>query len=134
MPDAEGKAAHLQMIQGVISRMASNSFSLKTLSVTFTAAVLAYLGAVATASRLVPVAAGLGVIIFWWLDAQYLRLEKLFRALYDCVREKQTTDYSMDTKPFNRSIRPTWCVAFSWSVVWLYLLLLVVLVLLVFTR
>ena len=44
--DTERRIAHLAMIQTVISRMASNSFALKTLSVTLVAGVLALADAV----------------------------------------------------------------------------------------
>ncbi len=42
----ERQIAHLAMIQAVIARMASNSFALKTLTVTLCAGVIALVGAV----------------------------------------------------------------------------------------
>jgi hypothetical protein len=42
---SDQQIAHLGMIQGVINRMASNSFALKALAVTIAAAILAIAGA-----------------------------------------------------------------------------------------
>lgn len=82
--DRADRVAHLQMAQGVISRMGQNAFNAKTWSVTVAAAVFALSpdGKHPCASTwlvLVPLGA------FWWLDAYYLRQERLFRALYDAV-------------------------------------------------
>src|SRR5215469_5515732 len=85
MTDQE-KAAHLPMIQGVITRMAFNCFSLKTLAVTLTAAAIAYYGAIANASWLVAAGVWGALFVLWLLDAKYLQLERLFRKLYDAVR------------------------------------------------
>ncbi|MGI9406405.1 MAG: hypothetical protein ACR2O4_08545, partial [Hyphomicrobiaceae bacterium] len=51
--------AHLGMIQNVITRMAGNSFSLKTLSVTLVTAVIALIGAIDNPKPLYIAAAGL---------------------------------------------------------------------------
>ena len=95
--------------------MAANSFSLKTLSVTFSIAIVAYYGAVPHASKIIAVGAGFAIFVFWLLDAQYLRLERLFRALYDAVRLGKTTDlYSMDIGPYQAKVDPLRLVAISW--------------------
>jgi len=84
--DEAVRIAHLQMIQGVITRMNANSFGLKTAAVTLVAALVAYYGAVPNASLIVGLGGVIVIAVFWGLDAQYLRWEKLFRALYDHVR------------------------------------------------
>jgi hypothetical protein len=90
--------SHLAMIQGVINRMGQNSFSLKGWAVT----VAAGLFALAAATDVNPwscAAALLAVLTFWFLDAFYLRQERMFRALFDQVRRDLSgeTDYEMDT-------------------------------------
>jgi SLOG cluster2 len=100
---AGNKDSHLQMIQGVINRMGQNSFSLKGWAVTVTAGLFAL---AATGSR--PKAALLALpslLVFWLLDAYYLRQEHLFRALFDEVRRTPSpgTDYSMATGDFEVS-------------------------------
>lgn len=126
---------HLQMIQGVITRMASNSFSLKTVSVTLTAAVIAYYGALSGAKWTVAAGGGAAIAIFWLLDAMYLRLERQFRKLYDAACEdKVTKPFSMNFVPFAGDVPSVLRIALSWSVVWLYLVQMLLLATLVWVR
>ncbi|MGA8574352.1 MAG: hypothetical protein WB609_01535 [Candidatus Cybelea sp.] len=111
---------HLQMIVDVVARMASNSFSLKTLAVAFVAGFLAYLGARPHPPAAVFYGVAMSVAVFWLLDAQYLRLERIFRSLYDKVRTQTSTDYSMDVTEAGQKVASLSRIAFSWSVVWLY--------------
>lgn len=97
--EREDKRKHLEMIQAVINRLASNSFSVKTWAVTLVAALVA-LGAQGskwgyTLLALIPGFA------FWGLDAYFLREERRFRKLYDTVRVQEKTDYSMDVSRFS---------------------------------
>lgn len=95
----EGKLKYLEMIQGIINRMASNSFLLKGWTVTLVSGILALsdenLGEKGLFILLLP------VIIFWGLDSYYLQQERLYRALYDKVRLLPETevDYSMKASP-----------------------------------
>src|SRR6266481_8112352 len=80
----EGRKDHLQMIQGIIDRMAQNSFQLKGWMVTLAAALEVFLkGEARPAWLFVP---SLPVIAFWLLYAWYLHRERLFRRLFDHVR------------------------------------------------
>ena len=109
----EGKIAHLQMIQAVVTRMAGNSFMIKGWSVTLVAALFA-LGA-ANTNGLFVYLAYFPVFMFWALDAYFLRQERLFRKLYDHVRRSQdrSADFSMNTQPFEENVDVTWSVAWS---------------------
>ena len=98
----DSKVAHLQMIQGVIARMASNSFLLKRWSVTLVAALFAL--AAANANVLFVYLACFPTFMFWALDAYFLRQERLFRRLYDEVRGTELVDFSMDTRPFEAEV------------------------------
>ena len=80
----ENKVAHLEMIQRVITRMASNSFLIKRWSVTLVAALFA-LTAV-NMNVLFTCLAFFPIFMFWALDAYFLRQDRLFRKLYDHVR------------------------------------------------
>lgn len=75
---------HLDFIQQVISRMASNEFLLKGWSVTLVTAVLA--AAASTRGPIVAWTATLPTLVFWSLDAYFLFLERCYRNLYDEVR------------------------------------------------
>lgn len=125
--------AHLGMIQGVINRMASNSLALKTLGVTIASAVIALSIGKDDASAFIPAIGLLPIIVFWVLDAKYLRLEKLYRKLYDHVRiGKETEPFSMKVSAFNEDVSSAIRLAFSWSVWWCYASVAIVLIVVIF--
>jgi hypothetical protein len=92
----EDKRKHLEMIQGVINRMASNSFLFKGWSVTIIAAISAF--AAKDNSPALMVIPALSTLLFWATDAYYLMLERAFRALYNEVISKNPSqiDYKMN--------------------------------------
>ena len=94
------KLKHLEMIQGVINRLASNSFRIKGWSVVVATAVLA-LGTRSESFEMVLVAL-VPVLVFWWLDGYYLSRENLFCDLYDRVRTSAETDFSMDVSDLRK--------------------------------
>lgn len=93
----EKKFKHLEMIQGIINRMAGNSFMLKGWAVTLVAGVYAL--ASNDTNKVYFLIAYVPIIIFWGLDAYYLRQERLYRKLYDKVRKQDENDidFSMNT-------------------------------------
>jgi hypothetical protein len=95
----DDKLNHLQMLQTVIARMAGNSFLLKGWSVTLVSALFAL--AADKSNHAFALLGFLPVLMFWALDGYFLRQERLFRALYDFVRQKDAgkIDFSMDTRP-----------------------------------
>ncbi len=124
----EAAIAHMSMIQGVITRLETNSFTLKALAMTLAAAVLAFFGSIECPNWIYPIAGCLPVMVFWLMDAQYLRLGRSFRHLYDAVRKGNIEDsFSMDYRPFIKDEQSTLRIAFSWSVIWFYLFILIVL-------
>lgn len=85
---------HLQMIQEVIKRMASSSFALKGWAVTLVAGIYALSGK--ENNPLYFLISFVPVVCFWLLDSYYLQQERLYRALYDKVRQTNAvTDFSM---------------------------------------
>ncbi len=103
----ESKLKHLELIQGVINRMASNSFRLKEWSVVLVSAIL-FLAAREDSGETALIAL-VPAVVFWGLDAYFLRQERLYRALYDHVRmlEPHKIDFSMKTDIFTGT-RLTW--------------------------
>jgi hypothetical protein len=91
---------HLEFIQAVIARMANNSFLLKGWSVTLAVTLLGL--AVRSSSPKFAALALVPPICFWAPDAYYLRQERLFRKLYDQVRQLSTTEWP-ETGQFNMS-------------------------------
>ena len=92
----ENKHKHLEMIQGVINRMANSSFLLKGWAVTLVAGIFAL--ASRDADKIYFLVAYVPIVAFWGLDAYYLRQECLYRKLYDKVRMKEENeiDFSMN--------------------------------------
>ncbi len=71
---------HLSLVQGVINRLAGNSFALKGWSVTLVSALLAL--AAKDADLWLVAVALLPALTFWGLDGYFLAQERLFRVLY----------------------------------------------------
>src|SRR5712691_4894633 len=92
----EDQRKHLEFLQGVISRMAGNSFLLRGWSVTLVAALFAL--AAKDADRSFVVISYFPCIMLWILDAYYLSQERKFRSLYDSVRSGANTDFNMSTE------------------------------------
>lgn len=117
----EAKYKHLEFIQGVVSRLASNSFRMKGWSVVLVAALLAVL---ARQGRIEFAPIGfVPVLVFWGLDGYFLWQERLFRALYDHVRRlsEADIDFSMNVGPFRQGRAQTWLGAtFSRTLVFFY--------------
>ncbi len=100
------------MIQGVINRMASNSFFLKGWSVILVSALFAL--AAKDSNIHFVLLAYFPALAFWILDGYFLQQERLFRKLYDRVRVKKNEDidFSMDTSVVKK-VKCWFCVCFS---------------------
>lgn len=106
MSDEQRVLEHLKMIQDVINRMAANSFRLRGWSVVLLGAWLVFAArttviSIAKKSEevvLLAVVVAIPFLLLFWLDGYYLWQERLFRRLYDDVRKKDTTGFSMDTR------------------------------------
>jgi hypothetical protein len=90
----EAELKHLEFIQGVIARLANNSFLLKGWSVTLVAAILALTvrdpGIYTIFLALFP------ALVFWGLDAFYLAQERHFREMHKDARTGKIEVLSMD--------------------------------------
>jgi hypothetical protein len=99
-PFDDARIKHLEFIQLSIARLANNSFLTKGWAVTVGGALYGF-----AVSHLNPWIALVGLmptLAFWWLDAYFLRAERLFRCLYDDVRDpgKAIEPFSMDVGPY----------------------------------
>lgn len=124
--------AHLQMIQAVIARMASNSFLIKGWTLTLVAAILAL--SIKDGPPTLVVLALLPAIGFWLLDSYYLRQERLFRKLYDRAQErgKDGVDFSMDASIFEEKVEGLVKTALSKTEGWFHGPIVLVVLLLAF--
>lgn len=94
MNGVEKKLKHLDMIQAVITRMNSNSFSLKGWAVTLVAGLFALSSK--DANKIYYLVTYIPIIVFWFLDAYYLKQERLYRKLYEKVRTVAEDDINFD--------------------------------------
>jgi hypothetical protein len=107
----ERKLKHLEFIQAVISRMATNSFLFKGWAITIAAALSAF-ATVETKTALLIIAV-ISTFMFWALDAYYLWLERGFIRLHNEVSLKNETeiDFSMSidkSRAVRRWIKTCW--------------------------
>lgn len=135
MSISDDKAADLQvkeleMIQAIINRLGSYGASLKNYCLTLVTAIC---GAAITLQR--PIVAALSllpILIFALLDAQYLRIERRFRGLFDQTAQRQWGSPPLFS--INLQAAPVigyWCVLVSWSILNFYLPLLIAVLLIV---
>ena len=119
----EQTVKHLELIQGVVNRLANNSFAFKAWAIVLVAAVFAF--AADDGDPIFLLVALIPALAFWGLDAYYLRQERLFRALYDAVRKGEAGagedgPFSMNTTPVGDRVASWWGVVCSQTIAWLY--------------
>lgn len=91
---SEGKIRYLEMIQGVVTRMESNSFFLKGGTVTLAAGVLA-LSSAGIHKKYVFIAF-VAIVVFWVLDSYYLSLQRKYRRLFNYIRVEESAQIDFD--------------------------------------
>ena len=89
------KMKHLELIQGIINRMASNSFMLKGWAVSLVSGI--FVLSSKDTDKLYFLVAYIPVIVFWFLDAYYILQERLYRSLYEKVQitDENSIDFSL---------------------------------------
>nr|VFK51797.1 MAG: hypothetical protein BECKTC1821D_GA0114238_11408 [Candidatus Kentron sp. TC] len=96
--DSEDRVVkHLEITQGVINRLANNSSLIKGWSMTILAAAMLFLARTdSSISSYLAFAFMVPVCGFWVLDGYFLWQERLFRGIYNDVRQQKDTDFKMD--------------------------------------
>lgn len=101
----EDKKEHLKMIENIITRMANNSFQLKSWTVSLITAILIFVDLKKQVCFIWIVF--IPIIVFWVLDAYYLQLERKYRKLYNSVQKdyvnktNKVSLFDMSTQKFN---------------------------------
>ncbi len=101
MSTNEKRLKHLELIQGVITRMGSNLFTLRGWMITLVVGLsVAFLEVGRNELQVILV---LVILIFWVHDAYFLSLERGYRCLYNKVRklDEDAIDFSMDISEFD---------------------------------
>lgn len=90
----EEKLKYLEFIQGIIDRLASNSFFAKGWTITIVSAILG-LAIDRELKDEVFYISFLPIMSFWVLDGYYLWQERLFRNTYDNVLRSRGSDFDL---------------------------------------
>src|SRR5690349_5128077 len=83
---ADLRVKQLEIVQGIVGRVASNEANLKNYCITLTTAICGF--AITLQRPLVTVSTIVPIIVFAFLDAQLLRVERRFRRLFDQLRQE----------------------------------------------
>jgi hypothetical protein len=109
----------IDLIQICINRMAQNSFFIKGWAISILAVVLSLSNDSAFSLKICIL---LLIVLgsFWWLDAYFLHIERLYRKLYEDVIEKRRQNnwdslYDLNSHRFRESVGSHWKVMFSAS-------------------
>ena len=129
----ENKRKHLELIQGVVNRLSTNSFLLKGWSVALVSAMFVLSSKDARPAFLF--LTYIPAIIFWGLDGYCLWQERLFRALYKHVRvmPDKDVDFCMSTGKITQSKGLRWFDSiFSMTLIMFYGALILAIILVMF--
>ena len=96
---------YFNSIQNIINRMAQNSFYIKAWTITIIAGILVLTFSIL---NIIIFGALLGISLFFWvLDSYYLKLERLFRRLYNQkVQEYNNEQKRKNMLLFDMNIKP----------------------------
>lgn len=109
----------IDIIQGIINRMARNSFLIKGWTVTLVVVALLLKG-----DKYHVVLAFIPLLIFWFLDSYFLWQERMYRKLYQWVIENRpkTNDnlFDMNALRFKDEVQSKPRIMFSITLGWFY--------------
>lgn len=118
----------LELIQSVISRMANNSFLVKGWAMTLVSALIALgkdvvlngQGGVYYLTAMLII-----VVPFWWLDAFFLKQERIFRKIYEkAIKDPDAENrirYDLNPRGQANEFGRVWKLMRADVVVWFYL-------------
>lgn len=123
MDGTEKVVKHLEMTQTVINRLGRNSFLLKSWSMTILVAAMVLITREELQDSYYVLILFLPIIGFWTLDGYFLWQERLFRKVYDDIREQTDTDFKMDLGKHKGQPNSSWISAiFSVTLIIFYLI------------
>ena len=93
------KLEHLKLIEAQIQRMADNSFKIKSWAITIIGSALIYWFKNSKNFE-IAILILLVTLMFWWIDAYYLNLERCYRKLYNHVLVSIEDKYTLDISKY----------------------------------
>ena len=122
MNSTEKVVEHLKMIQAVINRLGSNSFLVKSWSMTVIVAAMVLIAKQNIQNPYFVLVLILPALGFWILDGYFLWQERLFRQIYGEIRVQSDTDFEMNPMKHKNKPKCSWFSAiFSLTLVIFYI-------------
>lgn len=111
----------IDLVQACISRMAHNSFLLKGWAITLLVLILTF----SEKNKNPAIISLIPFISFWFLDAFFLRTEKMYREMYKWVLEKRrmedfSLEYDLNPHRFDKQVASYSQIMFSLTLRWFY--------------
>ena len=123
MNGIEKVVQHLEMTQAAINRLGRNSFLLKSWSMTIIVAAIVLITRENLQNSYFILTLFLPIVGFWILDGYFLWQERLFRNVYDEIRQQTDTDFKMDLGKHKDKPKCSWISAiFSVTLIIFYLI------------
>ena len=111
MNGTEKVVKHLEMTQAVINRLARNSFLIKSWSMIILVAAMVLIARENLQNPYFVLVLFLPIVGFWILDGYFLWQERLFRYVYDDIRQQTDTDFKMDIGKHKGKPKSSWISA-----------------------
>lgn len=107
----------IDIVQEIIKRMAFNSFMIKGWAITLVVVTLLLKGA-----KHQILIAFIPLLVFWFLDAYFLRQERMYRRLYDWVisNRLKTDEHLFDMNARRFKVQSKFRIMFSITLGWFY--------------
>ena len=112
MNGTEKVVEHLKMTQAVINRLGSNSFLVKSWSMTIIVAAMVLIAKQGIQTPYFVLVLILPALGFWILDGYFLWQERLFRQVYNEIRVQSDTDFEMNPTKHKNKPQCSWFSAF----------------------
>ena len=123
MNGTEKVVKHLEMTQGVINRLGSNSFLVKSWSMTVIVAAMVLIAKEDIQNPYFVLLLILPSVGFWILDGYFLWQERLFRQVYGEIRAQSDTDFDMNPMKHKNKPKCSWLSAiFSITLIMFYII------------
>lgn len=129
----EEKVKHLEFIQNIITRMNTNSFQIKGITITIVSTLLAiYASGKKPTFILIAI---FPLLLFWFLDAYYLTQERKFIGLYNDLlkgKKPELEIFEMQLDSYKKGKYSFWSVLFSKTIWTLYLVTIIIITIMYF--
>ena len=129
----EEKIKHLEFVQSIITRMNTNSFQIKAISITIISALAAiYASSMNIYFLYVCIAP---IVLFWFLDTYYLQQERKFRGIYNDIanieNQNKVRPFEMPIQNYQKGKYYFFNVFISKTIISYYLSILLIIILII---